>query len=159
MLPRWRKIPHNPDYFTVTNIVEEVCYMIKVLRGAWWVASYGSYKRPPEHREVIQHLRMKGKLYADPGAAMHYMDNESLGYLFKIVTAMGKRFKVTFDTLGFTFGTSAHFSEITSVLSYISMVEKVTFATRPCPAMQANPSVGDEDMEGPPRVTESPRSL
>lgn len=66
LLPRQRKIPHNPDYFSVTHIVEEMCYMIKVLKGAWWGASYGSSERLPEHRQSDTASMNEGKTVRRP---------------------------------------------------------------------------------------------
>lgn len=43
-------------------------------------------------------------MYTNPVAAIHYMDEDSLGYLFDIVTAKGKRFKEAFDNLGLRLG-------------------------------------------------------
>ncbi|XP_045072036.1 uncharacterized protein LOC123485190 [Coregonus clupeaformis] len=149
-------IPHNPDYFSVTHIAGQMCYMMKVLKDSWWGASYGNEVWSPHYREVIEHLRKKGPMYENPAAAIHYMDDVSLGYLFDIVTAFGNRFKVTFDTFGFTVGTRARFSDIAGVLSYISRIDRVTFVSPPCSLMHADQSLGDVDyIANPQRVVHS----
>lgn len=150
LLPRPRGMAHNPEYFAMTHIVNEMCYMVKVMKGSWWGAAFLCLEMSPPHGEMIELLRMKSNMYTNPAAAIHYTDEDSLGYLFDIVTAKGKRFKVAFDNLGFTIGTGARFSLITSVLSHIGSLEKAIFATRPM-----NQIGGDQDLDRQPGVTDA----
>ena len=131
VLPRPKCIHHNLNYFSVTHVMEEMCFMIQLLKRAWWGASCGNCEGSPQHSELIEHLRMRGESIFNPAAVLHYMDEDCSGYLFEIVTAKGNRYKVTFDTLGFTLGTSKRFSEITSVLAYVTKIENVVFVYGP----------------------------
>lgn len=150
LLRRPTGMAHNPIYFAITHIVDEMCYMVKVMKGSWWGAAFLSLEMSPPHGEVIELLRMRTNMYTNPVAAIHYMDEDSLGYLFDIVTAKGKRFKVTFDNLGFTIGTGARFPDITSVLSRICRLEDATFVGRP---------KNDEDLERHPGVTDARNTI
>jgi hypothetical protein len=146
--PRW--MAHNPKYFAMTQIVDELRYIVKLIKGSWWGAAFLSLEMSPPHGKVIELLRMRTNKHTNPAAAIHYMNEDSLGYLFDIVTAKGKRFKVTFDNLGFTIGTGVHFPYITSILSRICCLEDATFVARP-----KNHIFGDEGLERHPGVTDA----
>lgn len=150
LLRRPGYMTHNPKCFAMAHIVDEMCYMVKVLNTSWWGATFLSLKMSPLHGEVIELLRMRTNKHTNPAAAIHYIDEDSLGYLFDIVTANGKRFKVAFDNSGFTIGTGERFSEITSVLSRICCLENVTFVARP-----RNHIFGDGDLERHPGVIDA----
>lgn len=127
LMARPRAIPDGPNGFSGTHVVEEMRAMIPLLKGAWWGLSTGSSPTSSQHIEVIQALQKKEDEHHTPAAAICHMNEDLRGYLFEIVTAKGKTYKVTFDKSGFTLGTGVHFSTIRALLRHMSTVEHVTF--------------------------------
>ncbi len=39
LLPRPTTIPSSPHHFSLTHVVEDICFTIGILKGAWWGAS------------------------------------------------------------------------------------------------------------------------
>ncbi len=73
---------------------------------------------------------MKEKPCTNLVAAIQCTDDDTLGYLFEIVTSQGMRLKVTFDSLGFVLESGVRFSELPDLLSHICKVHKVRLLTK-----------------------------
>ncbi|CAJ1061410.1 uncharacterized protein LOC123485190 [Xyrichtys novacula] len=119
LLPRPTTIPSNPQYFSLTRVVDDMCSVLDLLKSGWCDVSQ-------PHR-IIEYLQNKEGPSVNPAALICCVDDDSPGYLFEIIDAKGKRLKVTFNKLGFTFGSGLHFSGLTSLLSHICEVDGVNF--------------------------------
>lgn len=147
LLPRPKMVACTPETFPATNIVDEMCHMLNVLKGAWWGSIDNLSEGSSQYLLVTQSLtRIQLGNNKIPGAVIHSRAEDSAGYLFEVVLSSGKRLKVTFDRLGFTLGTrkqfegtsdrlggelgteSRHFREITSLLSHLGKDENVSYA-------------------------------
>ncbi|TKS65984.1 hypothetical protein D9C73_000040 [Collichthys lucidus] len=138
--PRSKTIPSNAMYFSATHVAEQLRSMMGMSPRIFW----GTYERAESssrYQEMMLRLRMKSRKFTNPemrkgeflhpAAIMHCTGDVGSGYLFEVITDQGRKIVVTFDRLGFTVGNGSHFYEITSVLSYISSVERVVFVTVP----------------------------
>lgn len=138
--PRSKTIPSNDMYFSATHVAEQLRSMMGMLPRIFW----GTYRRAESssrYEEMMLRLRMKSGKFTNPemrkgeflypAAIMHCTGDVGFGYLFEVITDQGRKIVVTFDRLGFTVGNGSHFYEITSVLAYISSVERVVFVTVP----------------------------
>ncbi|CAJ1061430.1 hypothetical protein D5F01_LYC24051 [Xyrichtys novacula] len=119
LLPRPTTIPSNPQYFSLTRVVDDMCSVLDLLKSGWCDVSQ-------PHR-IIEYLQNKEGPSVNPAALICCVDDDSPGYLFEIIDAKGKRLKVTFNKLGFTFGSGLHFSGLISLLSHICEVDGVNF--------------------------------
>ncbi len=68
---------------------------------------------------------MKEKPCTNLAAAIQCTDDDTLGYLFGIVTSQGMRLKVTFDRLGFVLESGVCFSELPDLLSHTEQIGKI----------------------------------
>lgn len=131
LMAKPKDVPNdNPNDFSGTHVVEEMCEMIRSLGNAWWGLLPGSSPMLRDYTEVEKDLlRQKTSELDNPSAAICYMSNDDPeGYLFEIVTSEGNVYKVTFDKSGFFLGEEGHFSTMKALVSYMS--RKVNFVSQ-----------------------------
>lgn len=125
--------------FSGTRVVEEMHGMLEQLSGAWWGrmrCTQGSRER----KEMIDNLQQQEAHQRNPVATVCNINDDLHGYLFEIVTAQDKVYKVTFDSSGFTLtnttGPPIRFPTMKDIIQHMITVEHMTFATRPCATLQ-----------------------
>ena len=139
LMPRPQDIPDGPKRFFGACVVEQMRDMIQLLKGAWWGLTHGlNTLKCKGQIEDLQ--RMKEGYYCNPAAAICYMDDESCGHLFKILTSDLQIYHVTFCGTGFKLetdnGESKQFSTLRSLLDHMTTVKRVTFVSRPPPRLK-----------------------
>ncbi|KAJ8009765.1 hypothetical protein DPEC_G00067620 [Dallia pectoralis] len=101
LLPRPRGMPEIPNCLSVTEVMKQMRFLMSMMDTVWWGASR-SNSSSHQHREMMRQLKDETapgdrNVY---GVLGHNLDEQSLGYLFEVVTLKG-RFKVSFDKSSF----------------------------------------------------------